>query len=74
MTEWQDISTAPRDGTRVILYRTRTQGHRAPAREVVIGAFSSAAKLWRVENSHPGWILQDKITHWQPLPNPRDPT
>jgi hypothetical protein len=70
MMEWQVIETAPRDGTRLFLYLPQTPGYRAAVRQIVIGAFSLTNKKWRVEKTYPGWVQQDRITHWMPLPEP----
>lgn len=67
---WQPIETAPRDGTRVILYRPQTPGYRAAVRRVVVGSFSAKKGCWRIENVHPGWLSQSQVTCWQPLPEP----
>ena len=74
MTDWQPIETAPRDGTKIILY---VEG------SVVEGHFDdhygwgddTEAEKWRVVSlpfhgcdccSHPNALP----THWHPLPAP----
>lgn len=62
--EWQDIETAPKDGTDVLLYRT----HWSRAVPVVAGWFEDA---WYTFD-HDGEKVPELggITHWQPLPPP----
>jgi hypothetical protein len=71
MSEWQAISTAPKDGTPVLLFEpgddegvcfhigrfARTPGFRKrPARDG-----------WVIAS---GWLAFDEPTHWMPLPAP----
>lgn len=64
MTQWQPIETAPKDGTRVLLF-TRWLGdgqyHCPPFDDVQIG-------LWDRDE----WELINigDPTHWMPLPSP----
>jgi hypothetical protein len=61
--EWQDISTAPKDGTRVLLLTGRS--------EVAVG-------FWGINKSHlyllSQWLTDlgpsSRATHWMPLPAP----
>jgi hypothetical protein len=61
---WQPISTAPRDGTRIIVTRTAPTG-RNPAKIV-----------WGAEGAPQGWrwrqqkVIRFEPTHWRPLPAP----
>ena len=62
-SDWQDISSVPKDGTAVLLfdasYRNRSQ--------VVVG-------WWRSDRNGDRWIIGGGgtvfPTHWQPLPFP----
>lgn len=59
MSEWQDISTAPRDGTYLLL---SSPDHETP----VIG-------FWNRDNHWDDGDFNDHmdgITHWMPLPAP----
>lgn len=77
MSEWQDISTAPKDGTKVLLF-TRYFG-----RHDLGGSFTAVQiGYWDegkldVPQDHPFWRpaewhlqLIGNPTHWQPLPKP----
>lgn len=61
MTSWQDIATAPRDGTCALFY--------APA-------VNDCAQRWRVDwwwNKYRAWANMrpsQPYTHWMPLPAP----
>jgi len=59
MSEWQDISTAPKDGTRILVYQ-RIGG---PDFVRWIGA---PHNKWSID----GFGSVDKPTHWMPLPAP----
>ncbi len=69
MSEWQDISTAPRDGTRVRL--------KAGA-DACVGSFrvhsDGDAAEWRMHSKDIGWCRDHPPTHWQPLPAPPEPS
>lgn len=72
--EWRKIETAPKDGTRVILYFAH--------KDICIGGsyeeidesdFESGERKWK------DWIVDDELffeepvnepTHWMPLPKP----
>ena len=62
MSEWQLISTAPRDGTLILLW-----GHspRVPDEECCVGAWSTRGKQWYSPLADGGLV---DITHWMPLP------
>lgn len=75
MTTWQDIGTAPRDGTEVLLF-THHGGDvfcEEPFDAVQIGYWDEGNnKPGTVWHREPGWH-QEKIgepTHWMPLPSP----
>lgn len=62
--EWRPIESAPKDGTRVQLYRTRNYAPGVLVHDVEIGSY--VAGDW--EDAHGGLI--DQPTHWRPLPPP----
>ena len=72
MSEWQPIETAPKDGTRVVLFQPKNDGKGYIAcaswdsywQWVERGA-DYATELTGVGELHP--------THWQPLPEPPPP-
>lgn len=77
MSEWQPIETAPKDGTRVIVYEPHGVHSRAGRRKVC-----SCDKVTESYWHQPGnpavegfWTspmgqVRFKPTHWQPLPAP----
>ena len=57
MTEWQDISTAPKDGTKILLFTD----------DVNLGSYRTwcgSDKCWR----DVGGATISRPTRWQPLP------
>ena len=57
---WLDISTAPRDGTRVLIY---------------MGGMIFACGFEHGKWQHGVWFRQEPpITHWMPLPDPPSTT
>ena len=66
---WQDISTAPRDGTRVDLWSSK--GWRYPdARFDVTDYGDPEAYGWTDANHHGSIEEGGPYTHWQPMPAP----
>lgn len=67
--QWQPIETAPRDGTRVLLYGDIVgpmKGDRWPDRmEVASLDDEDAGCHWPLQY----WLSMDP-THWMPLPDP----
>jgi hypothetical protein len=60
---WQEISTAPRDGSEVLLCDARVKHlHMVAGWEQDIDGFS-----WLTAD---GQYHDDRFTHWQPLPEP----
>ncbi len=57
---WQPIETAPKDETRVLIYRPGF------AEAVCVAWWSQNWKCWRSVPGQHGW----HPTHWQPLPAP----
>jgi hypothetical protein len=67
--EWQDIATAPKDGTHVVVFARR--GLNGKVRRTRRSCFANVAHF------EPGWgwltspsDYQIHPTHWQPLPEP----
>lgn len=62
MMDWQPISTAPKDGTPVLLF--------TPGKGRWIAKWKKSKSVWRVV--HPGSVKKQKEgpTHWMPLPDP----
>jgi hypothetical protein len=58
MGEWRDISTAPKDGSRVLLWADKWTG---PAAGIW-------ANSWTVGYDLPPFLYEP--SHWQPLPPP----
>ena len=56
--KWEDISTAPTDGTRVILFRQEW------VEDMAVGYYSRDFEQWKVYGGTP--FLQP--THWMELP------
>jgi len=69
MTEWQDISTAPKDGSEFVMLDARVQ-------TACVGHWMDNVS-WRNEGLRPGearaepaWFPLATPTHWMPLPPP----
>jgi hypothetical protein len=63
MTEWQPIETAPKDGTKVLLFCNPCGAG--------VGLFHLRRKLWVLGD--PNELEAEDIifpTHWMPLPEP----
>jgi hypothetical protein len=72
MNDWRTIDSAPKDGTRILLF---DNGY------IAIGRWSDDARFGN-EKYGPGWqifecemdewyaIATDTATHWMPLPSP----
>ena len=74
MSKWQPIETAPKDGTRILLYR---------GRDVVCGKFcddrfAQRPKGYWEHDQERIWGTRDARanapSHWMPLPEPPDAT
>lgn len=62
--QWQPISTAPRDGTEILIYATI--GNVLPRNNVMsVGRYDRG--WWN--NSRPSATLEN-ATHWMPIPSP----
>lgn len=72
MSEWQDIKTAPRDGTEVLLCSwVLYDAPGGPIAEMTVGSWDleeiGGAGCW-VSGIDFDMPLDDKPTHWMPLP------
>lgn len=74
--EWQDISTAPRDGTEILAYTTLFGGRVTMAvwdsdkyAKVPKPRFISRESIYGRAD-----LLKSPPTHWMPLPNPPEPS
>ena len=68
MTQWQDISTAPKDGTSILAY---DPGHgRAPDElpVVIVSWLGADSDFPWLENSGMQSFGATTLTHWMPLP------
>jgi hypothetical protein len=67
--EWQDISTAPKDGTHILLYGTYQWEHYDDnqKRGIVVGWYYSSENEWVLENANP-YADYIQPTHWMQLP------
>ena len=60
--KWQPISSAPRDGTRILIFEAE-QGTPGTVR----------VSCWRDDTIPPGWTGSERQpSHWLPLPLPPD--
>jgi hypothetical protein len=66
MSEWQQIETAPKDGTAFLAYwlRRYPDGTRYEAITPYVVAFYERGRFW------PYYLEDDQPTHWMPLPEP----
>ena len=73
MSEWQPIETAPKDGTRILIYQPEGQwkSRRDRRLEYIDTAY------WHTPGNpeHPGYwcayvLCVYRPTHWMPLPEP----
>lgn len=67
-SQWQDISTAPKDGTAILAYDAG-HGHTSGELAVVIVSWLAAdADFPWIENSGMQSFGANILTHWMPLP------
>ncbi len=85
MTEWQDIETAPRDGTEILVWRSDAGVFLA--RYTSMDVFLTAGELEDYDDADiyiEDWFYADFVqggrldkseapTHWMPLPEPPKP-
>jgi len=60
-TDWQPIETAPKDGTRILLFHP----DRHEELQIMIGKWHAGHELWENEG-----VFSCGMTHWKPLPLP----
>lgn len=68
-TGWQPIDTAPKDGTRVLLWCVHA--HAAYATDPVAEGWEAAVVGEWIDHNGGGWTWHGvcgRMTHWQPLP------
>lgn len=76
--DWKIIDTAPKDGTKVLVYQPKYFIYDDYAIDPVIAVceWSVFCNLWRVSNISGNDFESDidsqKVTHWMPLPEPPD--
>lgn len=69
MSEWQDISSAPKDGT-TILGAWRIHGAKWARQPIWFRGTPDKGGRWMLS-----WDASDvQPTHWMPLPSPPEPT
>lgn len=64
MPEWQPIETAPKDGTRILVWPYWSDGTPEVVKWVKM---RRVPDRWEV---HGGTFLNSQPTHWMPLPDP----
>lgn len=67
LRRWQDISTAPKDGTKILVTYFPCTSHRIPYNLVWWGQVRNEAHGWKQANSK---YCRYQPTHWQPLVPP----
>lgn len=68
MSEWQDISTAPKDKTDILLYRVWSLRTELPP--IVAAWFDNSGGAGWCSHEKPDNFIEGKPTHWMPLPEP----
>jgi hypothetical protein len=63
-SEWQTIDSAPKDGTRVLVYESFCVKTICCARWI-----EAPHRVWRADSGS----IMSRATHWQPLPLPPEP-
>jgi hypothetical protein len=72
--EWQPISTAPKDGTRILIFCPRSS-HKVQEASWAIPYESAPDGWWSTPLGPAGrgyTILPEAATHWMPLPEAPD--
>jgi hypothetical protein len=70
--KWQDIETAPRDGTRILTKNVTPTWDEDEKKTVIVKAISVAYWLfgdWMEYPANPRYVQGQKHTHWMPLPD-----
>ena len=68
MSEWQPIETAPKDGTKILMYYPQPNIGTRKAMAISIGAWHLKGAAWHREGGKK--IRYTLPTHWMPLPSP----
>lgn len=63
MSEWQPIETAPKDGTRILLYLPESR-----IANVVFGWRFPVDDDWMMEVADGAYPIDVPVTHWMPEP------
>jgi hypothetical protein len=76
---WQQIETAPRDGTSILVHNYDAPGLSSGHAEKCWAGNTAVAEWWANEGAHGKWICyMDQVldpelhfspTHWMPLPD-----
>ena len=66
MSEWQPIETAPKDGTRALVWISLKGDHVRDRSYAMIACYDGF--VWR--HGHSDYILSTQPTHWMNLPSP----
>ena len=66
MAEWQDISTAPKDGTDILTFTPASNARTGILCDIHCGYWNLDFKEWTQSDLE--WEIDP--THWQPLPAP----
>lgn len=72
MAAWQTIETAPKDGTRILLYPRVNQ--RTGECTITVARWWQPARAGKGFWIHDGTCTLKHPTHWQPLPAPPSDT
>jgi hypothetical protein len=73
--KWQDIETAPRDGTRILTKNVTPTWDEDEKKTVIVKAISVAYWLfgdWMEYPANPRYVQGKKHTHWMPIPDEDD--
>lgn len=65
MAEWQPIETAPKDGTRILVFVPDGRSDE-PGQHLV----SWYCNTWVITTDERDWTFVLEPTHWMPLPEP----
>lgn len=67
MSSWQDIETAPRDGTSILACRDNGCGWEY---DVVWYVDNPESYNWATAGATDGWYPEGRLGYWMPLPEP----
>ena len=67
LSEWRDISTAPKDGTQILIQHNDHREAPFIGHWGHVGRYTSSPEMWI---GHPYGAMSDgDVTHWMPLPD-----